>query len=287
MTTADAVAGGAGTADGDAAVLARLRTAPFEVVGRFTDASNATLLVRLTDRADEDDARATAAPGDAEADAGAPDLSTIDPGDLAVHKPARGERPLWDFPVGTLHRREVAAYELSRAGGFDLVPPTVLREDGPFGPGSLQRYVDHDPELHYFRLLELADEAVLARLADLALLDLVLDNADRKAGHVLVATGEGPLAARIAAVDHGVCLNVEPKLRTVVWHLAGCPVPAATRTRLAVLGEALGGGALVERLAALVSPAELAALMARLETLLGMTELPGPTGPHDLPWPLV
>lgn len=247
----------------DEAVLARLASAPFEVVGRFADASNATLLVRLTDRAGE------------------PDVT-----DLAVHKPARGERPLWDFPEGSLHRREVAAYELSRSGGFDLVPPTVLREDGPFGPGSLQRYVDHDPELHYFHLLEGPSEALIARLVDLVVLDLVLDNADRKAGHVLVERGEGPIEHRLHAVDHGVCLNVEPKLRTVVWQLAGHEVPAPLRDRLERLHDDLGGP-LGERLAGLIDGDELEVLIARVASLRGLEVLPSPTGRHDLPWPLV
>jgi len=240
--------------------------AAFEVVGRFTAASNATLLVRLTDRGD-----------DAEPD---------DPADLAVHKPARGERPLWDFPEGSLHRREVAAHEISRAGGFDLVPVTVLREDGPFGPGSLQRFVDHDPSLHYFRLLEDATEDVLERLLELAVLDLVLDNADRKAGHVLVERGAGPIATRLRAVDHGVCLNVDAKLRTVVWHLDGRAIPGAVRERLVTLDRALAGD-LGARLAGLIDPDELDVLAQRVRRLIELEALPAPSGPHDLPWPLV
>lgn len=253
----------AGTGSTEEAHLARLRVAPFEVVGRFTDASNATLLVRLTDRDGEHGVE-----------------------DLAVHKPARGERPLWDFPVGTLHRREVAAYEVSRAGGFDLIPPTVLREDGPFGPGSLQRFIDHDPDLHYFHLLEDASEGLLDRLVELVVLDLVLDNADRKAGHVLVEHGESPVEQRLRAVDHGVCLNVEPKLRTVVWQLAGRPVPDGVRERLVRL-EADLAGTLGERLAPLLSEEEREVLAARVAALTELAVLPAPTGRHDLPWPLV
>lgn len=271
--------------------LERLRTAPFEVVGRFTDASNATLLVRLTDRADAPTgaprSSASAGEGGEDDDGGAAGLDELgDPADLAVHKPERGERPLWDFPVGTLHRREVAAYEVSRAVGLDLVPETVLRDDGPFGPGSLQRFVPHDPDEHYFTLLAVADEALASRLMDLVVLDLVIDNADRKAGHVLVEAGDAPVAERLRAVDHGVTFNVEPKLRTVAWDLAGEPVPARLRQRLVELALALEGdlGAL---LGDLLAAEEVAVLTERVGRLTELATLPAPWGPRAYPWPLV
>ncbi len=275
--------------DGDA-VAARLLAAPLEVVGRFHDASNATLLVRLTDR----DPR----PLDAIAEAlgRAPELADLDPADLAVHKPRDGERPLWDFPEGTLHRREVAAHALDRALGAGLVPTTVLRDDGPFGPGSLQAFVPHDPAEHWFTLRPaLTDDAALReRVALLAALDVIADNADRKGGHVLVAAGEGPVSPRLRAVDHGVTFNVDAKLRTVVWDLAGQPLPAAVRDAVAGVVAALDGtsapphaAGLGDALSALLKPEEVAVTRDRAAALLAAGRLPEPTGPNPLPWPLL
>lgn len=271
-------------------VAARLLAAPLEVVGRFSDASNATLLVRMVDR-DPRPLEALAADLGRE-----PTLEDLDPSDLAVHKPRDGERPLWDFPTGTLHRREVAAHAVDRALGAGLVPTTVLRDDGPFGPGSLQAFVPHDPARHYLALRpDLADDAVLRdRVALLAALDVVIDNADRKGGHVLVADGDGPVGPRLRAVDHGVTFNVDPKLRTVVWDLAGTPLPDAVRAAVAGVAAALDGGTapspaagLADRLAVLLAPEEVEATRARAEALLAAGHLPEPTGPNPLPWPLV
>ena len=147
---------------------------------------------------------------------------TLDAGDAdpvcAVYKPARGERSLWDFPDG-LYRREVAAYELSEALGWGLVPPTVVRDDGPFGPGSLQLFVEADYEQHYFTLLDDGghDEDVLRAICAF---DIVANNADRKSGHVL----RGP-DGRLWAIDHGLCFHRQPKLRTVIWDFADEAVP--------------------------------------------------------------
>ncbi len=122
----------------------RLATAPFEVVGRFADASNATLLGRLCDR------DATPLTELVERLGRPLGIEDLDPADLVVYKPRDGERPLWDFPEGTLHRREVAAFEVDAALGLGLVPLTLLRDDAPHGPGSVQRFVPHDPDVHYF-----------------------------------------------------------------------------------------------------------------------------------------
>lgn len=256
----------------------RLRVAPLEVVGRFTAASNATLLVRLGDR----DPR----PVETIVSEQGLDL-TADPGlsaDLAVYKPQRGEVPLWDFPAGTLHRREVAAYEVAVALGWGLVPPTVLRADAPFGVGSVQRYVPHDPERHYFRLLEEGDAEVRRQLVAMVLFDLVIDNADRKGGHVLLATdAPGP---RVQLVDHGLSFNVARKLRTVAWDLAGEHVPGGLRADLDRFREALAGE-LGARLTGLVSPAEVEVLEARTCAVLELDVLPDPTGPFPYPWPLI
>lgn len=245
----------------------RLATAPFDVVGRFADASNATLLARLTDRA----------PGPLPDDVSFDDL---DPADLAVYKPRRGEAPLWDFPPGTLHLREVAAYEVSEALGWDLVPATVLREDGPFGPGSLQRYVAHDPQRHYFALLEEGAEDLLDALRRMVVFDLVIDNADRKAGHVLVEEVGADVSLRV--VDHGVSFNVDRKLRTVAWDFADEPVPAGLREDLAAHGDRV-----VEAAAPLLTAAEADRLRERIGQVVDLDVLPPPVGPRPYPWPLL
>jgi uncharacterized repeat protein (TIGR03843 family) len=257
----------------------RLRTAPFELVGRFADASNATLLVRLTDR----DPRTLAQLADELGHE--PDLDDLDPRDLAVHKPERGEAPLWDFPPGTLHRREVAAYEIACALGWDLVPETVLRADGPFGPGSLQRFVPHDPQVHYFALLEAGDAEVVAQLRAMVVFDVVIDNADRKGGHVLLEI-DADRPGRVRLVDHGVSLNVEPKLRTVAWEFAGEPVPHELCQDVARLPEAVDGE-LGQRLAPLLDPEEIDALVTRARALVERPVLPAPSGRHPYPWPLL
>ena len=262
----------------------RLTSAPLEVVGRFTDASNATLLGRLTDR----DPRPLAAIADALGRE--PAIDDLDPADLVVYKPRDGERPLWDFPQGTLHRREVAAALVDRAFGAGLVPDTVLRDEAPYGPGSVQRFVPHDPELHYFSVREPAltgeDDALRIRLVRLAVLDLVIDNADRKGGHVLVEDGDGPLADRLRAVDHGVTFNVEDKHRTVVWDLASSPLPAEVTQAIDGLLVVLDG-TLGDRLALLLSDDEVEATRRRARALRASGVLPEPVGPRPYPWPLL
>jgi uncharacterized repeat protein (TIGR03843 family) len=199
---------------------------------------------------------------------------------LAVYKPTRGERPLWDFPTGTLAAREVAAFLVSRASGWDLVPPTVLRSDAPLGAGSLQLFIEHDPERHFFVL---ADE----RLSDLiafAAFDVVINNADRKAGHVIEDEN-----GRLWAVDHGLAFNVEPKLRTVIWTFANDQVDTEVRSRLLCLrGLLADGGGLADELATLLSPPEARAALRRVEAFLATARYPYPDADHHhLPWPLV
>lgn len=198
---------------------------------------------------------------------------------LAIYKPTKGERPLWDFPSNTLAAREVAAFEVSRAGGWHFVPPTVLREDAPLGPGSLQLFVDHDPERHYFNLVEEG----LDRFEDFATFDIVVNNADRKAGHVLEAKD-----GRLWAVDHGLTFNVEPKLRTVIWEFAGRTLSEAARARLELVIAGLTDESdLGARLTELLSSEEMEATRARAEELLNAGVFPEPTSRHHLPWPLV
>ncbi|MEW6566896.1 MAG: SCO1664 family protein [Chloroflexota bacterium] len=197
----------------------------------------------------------------------------------AVYKPARGEQPLWDFPAGTLGAREAAAYLTSQALGWGLVPPTVLRQDGPAGPGSLQLFVDADPERHYFTFTK--EEK--ARLRPVVAFDVLINNADRKGGHVLLAPD-----GHLWLIDHGVCFHEHNKLRTVIWDFAGQPISVGIlkgvesfRSRLA------NEDRLREAYARLLSAAEIAALERRAERLLreGRFPLPGPTRPY--PWPLV
>lgn len=193
---------------------------------------------------------------------------------LAVYKPVRGERPLWDFPRG-LHRREVAAYRLSEALDWGLVPPTVAR-DGAFGEGSVQRFVPADFEQHYFTLRE--DPAHHERLRRLCLFDLLANSTDRKSGHCLL--GEDGV---IWAVDNGLTFHAEPKLRTVIWDFAGEPIPADLLAGVA----RLVAGRLPGSLAALLAPAERQALRARARALLARGRYPLAHDGGRHPWPLV
>ncbi|MDQ4095073.1 MAG: SCO1664 family protein [Actinomycetota bacterium] len=199
-------------------------------------------------------------------------------GVLAIYKPTRGERPLWDFPPGTLAAREAAAYVVSEAGGWRFVPPTVLRSDGPLGAGSLQLFIEHDPERHYFVLLEERRD----EFASVATFDIVVNNADRKAGHVLEDRD-----GRLWGVDHGLTFNEDPKLRTVIWDFAGTDVPHDSLVQLETLLAAFDDGDVVTRLEGLLAPREIDETRRRLEALLADPIFPEPTSRHHLPWPLV
>ena len=199
-----------------------------------------------------------------------------------VYKPVRGERPLWDFPRGTLAKRETAAYVLSRELGWHLIPATVLR-DGPHGLGSVQLFVDVDQDEHFFTFRE--DSAYGHALKTLALFDAIANNADRKGGHCL-RLSEG----RIVAIDQGLCFNVEPKLRTVVWDFAGERFPEDLREDLRRLDVELrtAGCPLLAELAELLTPLEIRALRMRVAALLVADRFPDP--PEDrpaIPWPPV
>ena len=199
---------------------------------------------------------------------------------LAIYKPRRGERPLWDFASGTLCQRERAAYVLSEALGWDLVPPTVLRE-GPQGVGSVQLFVDHDPDQHYFTF----EGQYGDQIQRIQLFDVLANNADRKGGHILLND-----AGRLWAIDHGVCFHEQYKLRTVVWEFAGTPIPAHLRADLHGLLERFdspNGDASSWGFDELLSRSEVGALRRRAERLLktGIYPEPGPGRPY--PWPLV
>jgi hypothetical protein len=194
---------------------------------------------------------------------------------LAVYKPRQGETPLWDFPEGTLCRREVAAYVLARALGWPSVPPTVLR-DGPHGQGSVQLYVDADPGQHFFTLRESAPEAFIP----FAAFDVMANNADRKGGHCLLDS-----MGTIWAVDHGVCFSPEPKLRTVIWDFAGDPLPQGLLDDIARVAKDLRSGSLRVGLLELLSKPEVDATARRAEQLVSSGRFPMPGAGRSYPWP--
>ncbi len=205
----------------------------------------------------------------------------------AVYKPRRGERPLWDFAQGTLCQRELAAFLVSETLGWHIVPPTVLR-DAQHGSGTIQLYIDHDPARHYFTIE--GDATFRTQLQRIALLDILINNADRKAGHVLLQTTDAPDGIeRLWGIDHGICFHSDPKLRTVIWEFGGLPIPdwlradlAGFRARLADPTEATTAG-----LSELLSETEREALQRRLARLIDRANFPQPGPGRHYPWPPV
>ena len=196
----------------------------------------------------------------------------------AVYKPQKGEQPLWDFPAGTLCKREVTAYVVSEGLGWELVPPTVFRRKAPLGRGSLQLYIEHDPEQHYFSF----DADTRARLQTVAVFDLIINNADRKGGHILLDDSD-----HLWLVDHGICFHQEYKLRTVVWDFAGQPIHAQIICDLQELSVALEKGSdLYQGLRRWISHIEIGALQVRTRSLLQMGMYPFPDEKRlPYPWP--
>lgn len=188
----------------------------------------------------------------------------------AVYKPSRGERPLWDFPESTLAQREVAAYIVSEALGLGLVPCTVLRDDAPiYGPGSVQQYIDYDPDYHYFNFTD-EDKK---RLPPVVLFDLLVNNADRKGSHVLIEKDTG----KLWAIDHGLCFHEDDKLRTVLWDSAGEAIPEDLRGCLATAQDLLKSGrALRLRLDPYLDGGEIEAVRRRAGELLQAGSFPIP-----------
>lgn len=264
----------------DADAVEMMQTGELRVLGRLPWSSNATFLVDVgpADRpSDEPADEPSEEPAD-RPDGGPADGLSDEPADepilQAVYKPGRGERPLHDFPAG-LYRREAAAYELSAALGWDLVPPTVVR-DGPLGTGSLQLFVLADFEQHYFTLRERAE--LHPALRRLCAFDVVVNATDRKGGHVLLEGDD-----HVWAIDNGLCFHAVFKLRTVLWDFAGDPLPDDVRDGLSQLCRDGPPAALAE----LLDPAEFAAIAARSETLLSDGRFPtDPTG-RRWPWPVV
>ena len=216
------------------------------IIGRLVDASNATLLCELT--TDDDQPF------------------------KVIYKPSAGERPLWDFPEGNLAGREVAAFQLSEDLGLSVIPETVLRE-GPFGLGSVQRWIEIDESIDLSTLAS----STSPEIRDIAFLDILLNNTDRKFGHLL------PLEdGRILGCDHGLTFHTEDKLRTVLWQFANEPITPQEEKSLRTLGETLDP----ERYIGLISEEEFAAFLMRAERLLntGLFPMPSEDWPA-VPWP--
>ncbi|MEO7911463.1 MAG: SCO1664 family protein [Roseiflexaceae bacterium] len=199
---------------------------------------------------------------------------------LAVYKPRRGERPLWDFPRGTLCQREVAAYVLSDALGWGLVPPTVLR-DGPYGIGSVQLFIDADQEAHLFTMQK--EGGFDYTIERLAVFDVLANNADRKSGHCLKGND-----GRLWAIDHGICFHVESKLRTVLWDYAGQPLAPDLLADLRGLREQFDSkDAAFTMLESLLAADEMRVLRRRLDRLVTTGKHPDPGPGRNVPWPPV
>lgn len=199
-----------------------------------------------------------------------------------VYKPIRGERPLWDFPRGSLAKREVAAYVVCRCLGWSFVPPTILR-GGPHGRGSVQLFVECDQDAHFFTFRE--EPALVHSLQALALFDIITNNADRKGGHCLRAGN-----SCIVAIDQGLCFHVEPKLRTVIWDFAGEAIPPDLSDDLRRLKAALHApeSTTLAQLGELLHDTEILAIQQRIDALLDADHFPFP--PEDrraYPWPLI
>jgi hypothetical protein len=233
------------------AALHLLRHGELSVEGRLVDASNATLYCGIS--CDGLDA-------------------------ACVYKPVAGERPLWDFPDGTLAGREVAAYAVSARTGWRIVPPTVHR-DGPAGPGMVQLWIAVDDAVDVVRLIRRGDSGALRRIA---VFDAVINNADRKGGHLLPT---GDPAGHVYGVDHGVSFHVEDKLRTVLWQWAGEPLPDwAVGTLIALRGQL--DRELGAELRGLISGRELRQTIRRVDGLLATGRHPEPSGDWPpVPWP--
>jgi hypothetical protein len=230
--------------------LLLLSTGELSIEGRLMDASNATLYCGIT----------------------ADGISAA-----CVYKPVMGERPLWDFPDGTLAEREVAAYVLSAATGWEIVPPTVYRQDGPAGPGMVQLWIAEDESVDLPRLIRRRDLDALRRVA---IFDAVINNADRKGGHLL-PTGDG----HVYGIDHGVTFHREDKLRTVLWQWAGRGLPGEAEEMLQRLRADLEGG-LGNELAELLTSREVRQTRHRVDRLLTQRRHPEPSEDWPaVPWP--
>ena len=198
----------------------------------------------------------------------------------AVYKPTRGERPLWDFPRESLARREVAAFLVSEELGWEFVPPTVYRKDGPAGPGSLQLFVEHDPEYNYFNF----KPADIERLRPVVVFDLLINNADRKGSHVLIDPDN-----HMWLIDHGISFHRNEKLRTVIWDFAGDAIPEDLCQDLNRLeAQFKPGSEFLGQLSHYLNPQEITALADRTRKLIATRQFPNPhPNRRPYPWPPV
>jgi hypothetical protein len=259
-------------------VINLLLCGDIELEGQFTWSSNYTFLVKLTRPASPEKL-----PGlvDMPPPVEVVQSAASSPSELlAVYKPGRGERPLWDFPDGTLGQREFAAYLVSRVLGWPRVPPTVFREDGPHGPGSVQLFIDADYEEHYFNLRDLP--AYTEDFRRMALFDDIVNNADRKGGHCLKDKND-----RIWAIDHGLTFHPDRKLRTVIWEFADEEIASPLWRDLKRLRSLLEEpGELYPALAQVLAPAEMSAFKRRIDRLLKTGRFPAwVSGRYNVPYP--
>lgn len=236
-----------------------LADSPMTVLGRMPWSSNATFLV---------DFNTTSNPAD---------IGSDTPTIRGVYKPGAGEQPLWDFPSG-LWRREVASYELSNAMGLDVVPMTVQREDGPFGEGSVQLFIDTRFDEHYFTIRRMESDHLDNQLRVLCAFDLIANSADRKGGHTLI---DG--ADHIWGIDNGLTFHTELKLRTVIWDFAEEPFPAMVQKAL----EDLHAAGPPDSISDLLSVEEIEAMLRRTELLINSGCYPSDPSGRRYPWPLV
>ena len=207
------------------------------------------------------------------------DVASGDDSLLAIYKPHQGERPLWDFPDGTLGQREVASSIISTMLGWYIVPPTLLKE-GEHGLGSVQLFIEHDPDRHYYNFTE----AHLPQLQRVALFDAIINNTDRKGGHCLLDETD-----RIWGIDQGLSFHVAPKLRTVIWDFAGQPIPQALMDDIVRLCEWLTDESRQEsqQLSVMITVSEITALRRRVERLIERATFPMPGRGPNQPWPAI
>lgn len=233
-------------------VLIALQNGKLTLTGQFVHGSNSTFLVKINHAGQEY---------------------------TAVYKPSRGEQPLWDFPEYTLAKREVAAFLISETLAWQLVPPTVYRRSAPYGPGSVQLFIDHDANYQYFTF----SQEDRQRLRPVALFDLIVNNADRKGGHILFDAED-----HLWLIDHGLCFHVEDKLRTVIWDFGGQPIPAEPIQALEKMLFELekSPSALTRLLSRLLAPVEISAMAERTRQLLLTRIFPLPLpNRRPYPWP--
>ncbi len=235
-------------------IIEALKNNEFVVKGRFIYSSNYTFLAQIAIEGQEHPLQ-------------------------AVYKPTQGERPLWDFPEDTLAHREAAAYLVSHHIGWNIVPPTCYRENGPFGSGSLQLFIPHDPDHHYFNFNERERE----QLKPVVILDILVNNADRKGGHTIVDQ-EG----KVWCIDHGICFHREEKMRTVIWEFAGKPIPLQIRKDLHKFTSLLDDDTYLCSLGEHLSREEILALKERAKRLSQLRRYPAPAkNRRIIPWPPV